>query len=131
MRVDGALVVVHSAQIHACGHDDRYRRLSACDWATHFLIRVGAGPEAWDGLDNGAAARTFDEVEHEQFWGCDVVLMKWRLVFNGTVKGECKWIYVYLEADFAPGSSLIIERKLGDLDMLGRNSLLSFFSKDC
>ena len=74
MGVNSALVVVHGAQVYARGHDHRGRRLNTGIWAARFFDRVGAGTEAGYGLDDGVAAGAFDEIQHEEFRGRDVIL---------------------------------------------------------
>lgn len=86
--VDGALVVVHGTQVYTRGHDDRCRSLGASDGAAHFFLRIGAGAKAGDGLDNGAATGAFDEIEHEQFRGRDLVLEERWFSFHGGRIGE-------------------------------------------
>lgn len=74
MGVNGALVVVHGAQVYARSHDHRCGRLNTSVWAAKFFERVGTGAEAGYGLDDGVAAGAFDEIEHEKFRGRDVIL---------------------------------------------------------
>lgn len=75
MRVDGALVVMHGAQVYARGYDHRRGRLNASIWAAIFFNRISAGTEAGDGLYDGAAAGAFDKIEHEDF-GCRNVVLE-------------------------------------------------------
>lgn len=63
--VDDGLVVVHGAEVDALGEDDGGLDGGAGARVAGFFLREDAGGKAWDGLDGGAAAGFFDEVEHD------------------------------------------------------------------
>lgn len=63
--VDDRLVGMHGAEVDTRGEHDGVLGFDPGDRVTGFLMRVHAGSEVWNTLDDGFMAGAFNQIENE------------------------------------------------------------------